>query len=304
MVRFPRADSNDNTIAVEGERSVVDKIAAAIEDFVKNRASQITESIDVAPEKHRLLIGRGGEIRRNLETRFKVVLDIPRQGQGEAIRISGQPADVERASAHIENLVKAQKSETVDVPRSAHHLISENGSFFRQLRNNHRVMVDHAGQQPPPSPAGPTASRTRTNGGALPLITDDAEAGPEKHSWELVASLASEDDPSYAGTIPWVLRGQPESVEKARGLLQNAIEAAGKHGWTGYLILPDPKAHRLVVGPGGSQVNTIRKETGCKVAVPRGQDKGEAIEIVGTREGVEKAKRMILDVVRSSGGSS
>ena len=58
---------------------------------------------------------------------------------------------------------------------------------------------------------------------------------------------------------------------------------------------------RLVVGPGGATINDLRKKTGTKIQVPRDQAKDEAIEIVGTKDGCEEARQMILDIVSRGG---
>jgi rRNA processing protein Krr1/Pno1 len=58
---------------------------------------------------------------------------------------------------------------------------------------------------------------------------------------------------------------------------------------------------RLVVGSGGSTINDLRKKTGTKIQVPRDQAKDEAIEILGTRDGCEQARQMILDIVSKGG---
>ena len=80
-VKFPRQESTENTIRVEGNRAVVEKVIDAIQSFVKQRDSQAIEVIEVVPEKHRLLIGRGGETKRNLESQFKVSIDVPKISQ-------------------------------------------------------------------------------------------------------------------------------------------------------------------------------------------------------------------------------
>ena len=105
------------------------------------------------------------------------------------------------------------------------------------------------------------------------------------------------------GDIPWILRGSAESVAKARALLEKAMEQARLQQWQsiGYLVLPDPKTYRFIIGQGGSQINAIRKETGCRITVPRDQCQGSPIEIVGSKEGIEKARDIILDVVKSGG---
>ena len=300
-MRFPGQESDDNTIRIEGSKAVVDKVVAAIEAFVGQRENSTTESIEVAPEKHRMLIGRGGEIRRALESQFNIGLDIPKLSQqGPArsqVKVSGQSADVEKAKTHILDLVKDQDGEACQVPRKYHQAISDNGQFFRRLRNEHKVTVDHGGHQPP---KGSTAlPRAQTNGGApLPLITDDQDS-VNSHSWEVADSGESVEE----GDIPWILRGPPENVAKARAMLEKAIEQAKSQQSqsVGYLVLPDPKTYRFIIGQGGSQINAIRKETGCRITVPRDQAQGSAIEIVGSKAGVEQAKDIILDVVQ--GGS-
>jgi len=259
----------------------------------------MTEVVDVPQDKHRVLIGRGGEVRRGLETQFKVLIDIPHQGSGQTgVKIIGQSADIEKAKAHIQSLVKEQQGETIQVPRALHHAVSNNGQFFRKLKSDHQVTVDHAGHAIPPKPAVATGS-SRANGGALPLITDDAEATADAHSWNVVEHTSAED-----GDIPWVLRGSADNLEKAKKAIEAAIFQAKNQNATGYLILPDPKTYRYVIGQGGIKVNSIRKQSGCKITVPRDQAKGEAIEVVGTKEGVEKAKDLILAAVKEGLGRS
>jgi rRNA processing protein Krr1/Pno1 len=304
IVKFPRPESNETTIKLEGNGAVVDKIAAAIDAFVKERDGQVVGTVDVPQPQHRLLIGRGGETRRSLETKFNVTIDIPKQGSGRTdVKIRGPANAVEEAKAHIQDLVKEQQGETIEVPRHLHHVISDNGSFFRRLRNDYQVMVDHAGQQPP-AKASVVDSREGPNGAAsLPLITDEPDSTAETHSWKTVENAAASGDCS--ATIPWVLSGSSDNVAKAKSALEKALAAASEQGATGYLILPDPKTYRFVVGQGGSTINAIRKKTGCRINVPKGQAKGEAIEIKGSKDGLEEAKDLILEAVRSgSSGTS
>lgn len=296
-VQFPKAESDGNMVKIEGKKDVVEKIIAAILKTVAERDNQVTETIDIPTSRHRLLIGRGGEIKKDLESKLNVLIDIPRQGNGQSgVKITGLPADVEKAKEHILDLVKEQEGETIMVPKKIHYIVADNGQFFRRLKNDHQVSVDHSGHKLPPKPAAPT--NTRVNGGSLPLITDDAEA--DVHSWNVINSEGTDIE----GEIPWVLRGPPENVVKAKSALSSAIEQALKSTTTGYLVLPDPRTYKYVIGQGGSKVNSIRKATGCKITVPRDQAKDEAIEISGSAEGVEKAKDLVLQAVKEGGNAA
>jgi polyribonucleotide nucleotidyltransferase len=272
---------------------VVENIIAAMQAIAAEKESQVTETIEVPTDKHRSLIGRGGDIKKELESKFKVTIDIPRQGSGQtSVKISGLPADVENAKTHISEITKQEEGEEVRVPRSYHHAVSDNGQFFRKLRADHKVTVDHAGHQVPPRPSAPTPA---TNGGALPLITDDQETAAGAHSWHTVSVIP----PDLEGEIPWVFRGNPASVAKAKAALAAALEQVKKNTTTGYLVLPDPRTYRFVIGQGGSKVNSIRKQSGCKITVPKSdQPSGEPIEICGSASGVEQAKDLILEAVK------
>lgn len=299
MVKFPRAESNESTIKLEGNGAVVEKIIAAIQDIVKEKEDQVTLTLEVPPSQHRVLIGRGGDTRRGIETKFNITLDIPKQGSERSdVRVKGASNSAEEAKEHILALLQEQKGETVEVPRHLHHSVSDNGFFFRRLRNDYQVTVDHAGQQIPPKPTAED-SRDPANGAtSLPLITDDPGESVNAHSWKVVDnSLVA--DPSQPATIPWVLSGANDNVAKAKAALEKAVANASQLSATGYLILPDPKTYRFVVGQGGSQINSIRKQTGCRINVPKSQALGEAIEIKGSTDGVEEAKDLILDAVQA-----
>lgn len=288
LLQFPKHEAAGNTITLEGRAAVVDKLIKQIQEIVAFRDSQQTATVDVAIDKHRSLIGRGGEAKKRLEEKFKVTIDIPRQGSTDtAVKITGQEEDVERAKNHIVELTKETPSETVQVPRNLHQAISgERGQFFRKLKSDLHVSVDHAGQTPPLK----ATAAARSNGGALPLITDEADE--EAHSWNVVSGVSEED-----GEIPWVLKGSPDNIAKAKALITTALEQS-RDNVTGYLVLPDPSTYRHVIGQGGSKVNSIRKESSCNIDVPKKDGAGEAIKVTGSKENVERAKELILAAVR------
>lgn len=305
IVKFPRPDSSESTIKLEGNGTVVNGIVAAVEAFVKEREDQVTINVDVPPTQHRLVIGRGGDTRRGIESQFNITLDIPKQGSGRSdIKLKGSSGAVDGAKEHILAMLQDQHGETMEVPRHLHHVVSDNGTFFRRLRNDYQVTVDHAGQQIPPRPAATAddSRATSNHANSLPLITDDPSQSAEAHSWKVVDSGSqATTDPSQlttTSTIPWVLLGSTDNVNRAKTALEKAVSTASQQSATGYLILPDPRTYRFVVGQGGSQINAIRKKTHCRINVPKDQAKGEAIEVRGSQEGVEEAKEMILEAVK------
>lgn len=295
MVRFPNQGSESDEIVVHGNTDIVDKIIAKIEEIVAEKANQISEIIEVAPSQHRNLIGREGIVRRGLESQFKVTIDIPRQRPGQPqtnpdIKITGTAEAVAAAKERIIELTKQPEGETLEVPVHLHHAIA-NGNFFKQLHSNFKVSVEHNGKNRPEKPAETEQPKQSEK---LPLITD--EESDANISWEIIDNKIPESDE----TFPWVLRGPtPEAITKAKASIERAMENAKKQSATGFLVLPDPRKYRFVVGPGGSTVDKIRKDTGCRITVPRSQEQGEAITMHGSVEGLEKAKEQILEIVKN-----
>jgi polyribonucleotide nucleotidyltransferase len=77
---------------------------------------------------------------------------------------------------------------------------------------------------------------------------------------------------------------------------------------TGYLCIP-PELHYLVIGKGGQRISVVREETGCTIDVPRRGDGNDTIVIRGSKEGIKRAREMIVEAVengqhRSSNGAS
>ncbi|KAG0132704.1 hypothetical protein HOY82DRAFT_643280 [Tuber indicum] len=296
-VRFPNQESDSSEIIVQGSSVVVDKIVAAIEEIVEQKNSEITGTVEVAPEKHRHLIGREGSIRRELEAKFRVTIDIPRQKPGQTntspdVKITGIAEDVDKAKDHILEMIKEPESETIEIPTRLYHAIADGGQLIRRLQRDFRVSIDHNGQQRPPKPEEPEPDLS----GSFPLITDDEEDASQGFTWEVVES---DNQGGEEGDFPWVIRGKLEQIAKAKAEIAKAVALAQQQSYIGYLVLPDSSKFRLIIGPSGSQVEKIRRDTSCRIAVPRSQDVGEPIVMHGSKEGVERAKEIILGLVNN-----
>ncbi len=286
-VQFPRDGAESNKVKVEGRKAVVEKIVKSMQEIVTENESKVTETIDVPTTQHRHLIGRGGDAKMALQTKFNVNLDIPGRDSGKTgIRISGLPADVEAAKAHVLEVTKEEEGETVAIPVHLHHTVSKEGQLFRQLQRDHGVKVDHAGHRTPKKESKKEAAIDTED---LPLITDENE-GPD---FRVLAIIPKADE----GDIPWVLRGETASIEKAKAQILKALEAAKAATHIGYLTLEDPRLNRYVIGQGGNKVTSIRKQTNCTIEVPKSGDSQSAIEIIGDLENVQKAKDLILKAV-------
>lgn len=297
MVRFPKAGETSNEIVLKGSKKIIDKIAKAISKIVGDADSQHTETILVAKDQVRMIIGRGGSKKSELESRYKVAIDIPRAGALDSsqvpVKVLGTEEAVAQAVVDIQKLVKVPDSETVQVPRSLHRNVADGGAFIRKLRNDFKVSVEHDGHELPKAPA----QRTALSNSEKVMARIDDEQETASNSWAVIENTNSTE----TGDIPWILKGEASQIAKARKALSKAIEQAQLQTHTGYLIVPASK-HRFIVGPGGSKINAIRDESGVKIDVPKNRNSGDdTIVLKGSKEGLEKARTLIMEATTAPG---
>ena len=184
---------------------------------------------------------------------------------------------------------------TLSIPKCLHHRLSNDGRTKIQLRQKFQVYVGHEGADLPPL-------KSNSNG-VLGRIDDEEE----QYSWHVMEEDSV--DPSDDSIIPWKLRGSNDAnIQKAKEFLENIISSLQAQGnCIGYLGVP-PEHHHLIIGKGGARIGIVRDETGCTIDVPRRGDGNDTIVIRGSKDGVERAKEMIVELVEAgqyrSNGSS
>ena len=59
------------------------------------------------------------------------------------------------------------------------------------------------------------------------------------------------------------------------------------------MVKIDSKIHKHLIGKSGANINKIKSETGVNIKIP--QDGDQEIEIIGSPEGVKKARDMLVE---------
>lgn len=143
-----------------------------------------------------------------------------------------------------------------------HNVISQQGVFFRTLRNL-GVFVDHS--------ALPTKSGIPTRSPAARI--DEAESGEPE--WETMPNYQDTDE----GHSTWTLKAKDQAgLERAEKLIQGAIDHAATLTHVGLLTLPDRSLFPKIVGAKGANVARLRNETGADITVSR---ENSTIVIIG-----------------------
>ncbi|KAF9482121.1 hypothetical protein BDN70DRAFT_802105 [Pholiota conissans] len=298
LLRFPRQGEPSDEVRLRGEPKVVAKLKAELEKIAANLRDRVVLAIDIPAPQHRALIGRGGQHLNEIQEKFEVQIQFPgsrsynQVGEAENIaeladadpanivKVEGPRAACEKAVAelkvclsmyvHRKSLIRTDLTpspeaitSTITVPLKYHHAISQQGTFFRTLRN-FGVSVDHSAQ--PQKFTVPTRP--------VPSARIDDEASTEAE-WDVVANYETTEE----GDSTWTLKARDQAgLEKAENLVKQAIESAQRQSHVGFLTLPDRSSFPRIVGTKGSTVSRLRNDTGADITVSR---ENNTIVIIG-----------------------
>ncbi|KAJ6596649.1 SCP160 protein [Mycena sp. CBHHK59/15] len=309
LIRFPRqGDVAIDEVRLRGEPKLVAKLKVELEKAVANLKDRVVLAIEIPATQHRALIGRGGQHLNDLQNRTDVQVQFPGSRSynqvGEAenaadfkdvdaaniVKISGTRAACDKAMEELKAQVKPAAVEitsSVTVPLKYHHVISQQGGFFRTLRS-YGVQVDQSAQ-PQKSAVPPQPS---ANGSTARIDETEDEVAVQ---WEITANYQDAEE----GESTWTLKARDQAgLERAEKAIKEAIEHAGRMSHVGFLTLPDRSMFPRIVGSKGANVARLRHETGADITVSR---ENSTIVILGSEKDILAAKVAITRMTSNSG---
>ncbi|KAH0588911.1 KH domain-containing protein [Termitomyces sp. J132] len=312
LIRFPRQGEPSDEVKLRGEPKLVNKLKVELEKLVATLRDRVVIGVDIPAPHHRALIGRGGQHLNELQSKRDVqiqfpgsrsyhqvsepenIADLAESDAANIVKVSGSRAAVEATIEELKGSIKpatpASIIDTIVVPLKYHHVISQQGNFFRTLRS-FGVQVDQSRQpsksavptRPPPSSA-PTAR-----------IDEAEDESAPKTQWEVVLNYqdVEEDDST------WTLKARDQAgLERAQNLIKEAIEHAQGMSHVGFLTLSERSVFPRIVGTKGANVARLRAETGADITVGR---EDNTIVIIGSESAVEAAKNAIVKIAANPG---
>jgi hypothetical protein len=159
---------------------------------------------------------------------------------------------------------------TVSVPLKYHHVISQQGNFFRTLRS-FGVQVDQSAH-PRKSAVPPRPPQNEVNSARI----DDAEGDTAGEiQWQITLNYQDAEQ----GDSEWTLKAPDKAgLERAQKLVKDAVENAEGMSHVGFLTLADRSTFPRIVGSKGVNVSRLRVETGADITVSR---ENSTIVIIG-----------------------
>lgn len=276
LIKFPEKDlGNDmGQMQLNGEVNGETEVVPRPQDIVRLSGKKekcegardallalvpITVEEEVAFRHHRFIIGQKGENVRNMMTEYDVNIQVPPpQDQSNVIRITGPPANTERAREALKEKVLQLEEEELDRqarsfqirmeidPEYHPKIIGKRGAVISKIREKHDVNI----QFPP-------------------------RGDPEE---SIITITGYEKNVSEAKTAILAITGELDKMVK------DTVEI-------------DSRIHSRLIGTRGRAIRKIMEEHKVEIKFPRGDDDPNLVTVMGAEENVEECKDHLLNLM-------
>ncbi|KAK7086534.1 hypothetical protein SK128_008145 [Halocaridina rubra] len=208
---------------------------------------------------HRYIIGQKGENVRSMMTEYDVNIQVPPpQDQSDIIKITGSPANTERARLalreKVEQLEEGERDRQARAFQiqlkvaSEYHpkIIGKRGAVISKIREKHDVNI----QFPP-------------------------RGGPEE---DVITITGYEKNVNEAKEAILAITGELDKMTKS------SVEI-------------DSRIHSRLIGTRGRAIRKIMEEFKVEIKFPRGDDNADSVTIIGAVENVEECKDHLLNLM-------
>ncbi|XP_030647184.1 high density lipoprotein binding protein a isoform X2 [Chanos chanos] len=306
------------SIMVSGK---LDAVMKARKEIVSRLQTQASATVAIPKEHHRFVIGKNGEKLQELELKTATKIQIPRPDDpSNLIKISGTKEGLEKAKHEI-LLISAEQDkravERVNIDKVYHPFIT--GAYNKLVTE----MMQETGARinvPPPSVNKTEIVITGEKEQVALAVAMIKKIYEEKANSYTVSSVSA---PSWLHRFIIGKKGQNlakitqqmpkvhieftegedkitlEGPTKDIQMVQTQIEAIVSDlvSRMDYAeISVDPKFHRHLIGKGGANINRIKDQHKVSVRIPPDNEKSNLIRIEGDPQGVQEAKKELLEL--------
>uniref|UniRef100_A0A8P4KSV1 Vigilin n=1 Tax=Dicentrarchus labrax TaxID=13489 RepID=A0A8P4KSV1_DICLA len=306
------------SIMVSGK---LDAVMKARKEIVSRLQTQASATVAIPKEHHRFVIGKNGEKLQELELKTATKIQIPRPDDpSNQIKISGTKEGLEKAKHEI-LLISAEQDkravERVNIDKVYHPFIT--GAYNKVVGE----MMQETGARinvPPPSVNKTEIVITGEKEQVALAVAMIKKVSEEKANSYTVSSVSA---PSWLHRFIIGKKGQNlakitqqmpkvhieftegedkitlEGPTKDVQMVQTQIEAivtdlVSRMDYAEISV--DPKFHRHLIGKGGVNINRIKELHKVTVRIPPDNEKSNLIRIEGDPQGVQEAKKELLEL--------
>ncbi|KAI1889321.1 hypothetical protein AGOR_G00177980 [Albula goreensis] len=317
-IQIPRPDDSSNHIKISGTKEGLEKAKHEILLISAEQDKRAVERVNIDKVYHPFITGAFNKTVADLmqETGARINVPPPSVNKTEIV-ITGEKEQVALAVNMIKKIYEEKKKNAttiaVEVKKSQHkYVIGPKGNTLQEILEKTGVSVEI----PPPDSSSETVilrGEPDRLGQALTEVYAKANSytvsSVSAPSWlhRFIIGKKGQNLAKITQQMPKVhiefTEGEDkitlEGPTKDMQLVQSQIEAivtdlVSRMDYTEIIV--DPKFHRHLIGKGGANINRIKDQHKVSVRIPPDNEKSNLIRIEGDPQGVQEAKKELLEL--------
>ncbi|KAJ8375213.1 hypothetical protein SKAU_G00057930 [Synaphobranchus kaupii] len=317
-IQIPRPDDPSNHIKISGTKEGLEKAKHEILLISAEQDKRAVERVNIDKVYHPFITGAFNKVVGELMQEAGARINVPPPSVNKTeIVITGEKEQVALAVNLIKKIYEEKKKNTttiaVEVKKSQHkYVIGPKGNTLQEILEKTGVSVEI----PPPDSSSETVilrGEPDRLGQALTEVYAKANSftvsSVSAPSWlhRFIIGKKGQNLAKITQQMPKVhiefTEGEDritlEGPTKDMQLVQSQIEAivtdlVSRMDYTEISV--DPKFHRHLIGKGGANINRIKDLHKVSVRIPPDNEKSNLIRIEGDPQGVQEAKKELLEL--------
>ncbi|XP_041066757.1 high density lipoprotein binding protein a isoform X2 [Carcharodon carcharias] len=317
-IQIPRPEDPSNQIKITGTKEGIEKARHEILLISAEQDKRAVERINIEKVYHPFIAGpfnkTAGEMMQETGTRINIP---PPSVLKNEIVITGEKEQVAQAVSRIKRIYEDKKKKTttiaVEVKKSQHkYVIGPKGNSLQEILERTGVSVEI-----PPSDSNSETVILRGEpdklGQALTEVYAKANsftvASVNAPAWlhRFIIGKKGQNLSRITQQMPKVyieftdgedkicLEGPTKEVKQVQEQIENVVQdLVNRMDYTELTV--DPKFHRHLIGKNGTNINRIKDQYKVLVRIPPDNEKSNLIRIEGDPQGVQDAKKELLDL--------
>ncbi|XP_063965109.1 vigilin-like [Lytechinus pictus] len=319
-ITIPNSEENSDMIRIVGPKEGIDQAKHELQLISDEQAKRAFERLIVPYKYHPFICGPENCFIKDLSARTGAKISVPPlSARKDEIVVAGEKEGVHEAKALILRTYEEKKLKTttvsLEVRKSQHrYVIGPRGSNLADILKETGVSVEVPPTDSPSetitlrgeqSQLGPAITQVYAKANSIKMVEVFAPAwlhrfiiGRQgKNVRNITQNLPKVHVEFQEGRDVIVIEGPPEEVEKARSALEE-ISRDLQNRLSFVDINIDPKFHKHIIGKAGANITRIKKDTGVSIRIPSDEEKSSNIRIEGSPEGIQQAKKELLEIAQ------
>lgn len=317
-IQIPRPDDTNNHIKISGTKEGLEKAKHEILLISAEQDKRAVERMNIEKVYHPFITGAYNKLVTELmqETGARINIPPPSVNKTEIV-ITGEKEQVALAMVKIKKIYEDKKKNAttiaVEVKKSQHkYVIGPKGNTLQEILERTGVSVEI----PPLDSSSETVilrGEPDRLGQALTEVYAKANSytvsSVSAPSWlhRFIIGKKGQNLAKITQQMPKVhieftegedkitLEGPTKDVQIVQGQIEAIVtDLVSRMDYTEISV--DPKFHRHLIGKGGANINRIKEQYKVSVRIPPDNEKSTLIRIEGDPQGVQEAKKELLEL--------